>query len=168
MRNKNLWIILAALALIAAVFAAGMLLKPKAANINGGQLDAPLATAEATENAAAQPAAEAAAQPAAYLLVTVGDVTYEPLPLSGEGEFSITQGDTGKVNVIHVTPDSIWMADSTCDNQDCVEQGVVSLETMNDRVLGNMIICLPHQVTLELYTAEEINALITAFGEVRQ
>ena len=160
MRNKNLWIILAAVVLIAAVFAAGMLLKPQAANINGGQLDAPLATAETTDNAAAQPAA--------YLLVTVGDVTYEPLPLTGEGEFSITQGDTGKVNVIHVTPDSIWMADSTCDNQDCVEQGVVSLDTMYDRVLANMIICLPHQVTLELYTAEEINALIAAFGEVQQ
>ena len=66
---------------------------------------------------------------------------------------------------MHVTPTSVNMAASTCDNQDCVEQGVVSLSTMDDRVLGNMIICLPHQVTLELYTVEEMNALMAAIKE---
>lgn len=99
-------------------------------------------------------------QARAYLHITVGGESQGLLPLTNEGEFSITQGDTGMVNLVHVTPTSVWMADSTCDNQDCVEQGTVSLDTMNDRVLGNMIICLPHQVTLELYTAEEIAALM--------
>ena len=94
-------------------------------------------------------------------------MTYQPLPLTGEGEFSITQGESGMVNVVHVTPDSIWMADSTCDNHDCVEQGTVTLATMNDRVLGNMIICLPHQVTLELYTAGEMDALIASLEEAQ-
>lgn len=151
MRNKNLWIILAAVVLIAAVFAAALLMKPTPGDITGGQIT------EAT----ADPAIEAKA----YLLVTVGGVTYQPIPLQGEGEFSLTQGDSGMVNTVHVTPDSVWMAESTCDNQDCVDQGVVALDTMDDRVLGNMIICLPHQVTLELYTAEEMNAIIASLEE---
>ncbi|MBR2718376.1 MAG: NusG domain II-containing protein [Clostridia bacterium] len=156
MRNKNLWIILAAVALIAAVFAAGMLMKPAPGTISNQQIVTITQSSDAPD-----------AEPEAYLLVTVGGVTYQPLPLSGEGEFSLTQGESGMVNTVHVTPDSVWMADSTCDNQDCVEQGTVSLATMNDRVLGNMIICLPHQVTLELYTAEEMNALIASLEEAQ-
>ena len=156
MRNKNLWIILAAVALIAAVFAAGMLMKPAPGTISDQQIVTITQSPDAPD-----------AEPEAYLLVTVGGVTYQPLPLSGEGEFSLTQGESGMVNTVHVTPDSVWMADSTCDNQDCVEQGTVSLATMNDRVLGNMIICLPHQVTLELYTAEEMNALIASLEEAQ-
>ncbi len=152
MRNKNLWIILAALVLIAAVFAAALLMKPTAANISGEQIVATTGNPDAAE-----------AQ--AYLLVTVGGVTYQPLPLQGEGEFSLTQDEGSKVNIVHVTPTSVWMANSTCDNQDCVDQGVVSLDTMDSRVLGNMIICLPHQVTLELYTVAEMNALIASLEE---
>lgn len=152
MRNRNLWIILAAVAVIAAVFVLAMTMQP-AATISDEQLDGlPQATDETSETDEAQ----------AYLLVTVNGLTYQPIPLKGEGQFSITQGETGMVNTVHVTPTSVWMADSTCDNQDCVEQGVVSLDTMNDRVLGNMIICLPHQVTLELYTAEEMAALLAS------
>lgn len=160
MRNKNLWIILAVLVLIAAVFAAALLMKPSPAPITGGQIDA-APTATTTDLATAVPAE----QVQAYLLVTVGGVTYQPLPLQGEGEFSLTQGDGSMVNTIHVTPTSVWMAESTCDNQDCVDQGVVDLHTMDNRVLGNMIICLPHQVTLELYTAAEMEAIIASMEE---
>lgn len=154
MRNRNLWIILAAVAVIAAVFVLAVTLQPAPASIS----DEKLPTAPETT---ADPAAESQ-EVQAYLLVTVAGVTYQPIPLQGEGQFSLTQGETGMVNTVHVTPTSVWMADSTCDNQDCVEQGVVSLDTMNDRVLGNMIVCLPHQVTLELYTADEMAALIAS------
>ena len=58
--------------------------------------------------------------------------------------------------MIHLTPDGVYMEDSTCANHDCVNQGTVTLENRNDRILGNMIICLPNQVTLQLYTPEEI------------
>lgn len=160
MRNKNLWIILAVLVLIAAVFAAALLLQPTPAPITGGQIDDAL-TATTTDLTTAAPST----QVQAYLLVTVGGVTYQPLPLQSEGELSIAQGESGMVNTIHVTPTSVWMAESTCDNQDCVEQGVVDLATMDSRVLGNMIICLPHQVTLELYTAAEMSALIASLEE---
>lgn len=141
MRKRNLWIILAAVAVIAAVFVVALALHRSTV--------APSLLPEDLPN-----------QVQAYLYITVGGEPYQLLPLEGEGQFSLTQGDTGMVNVVHVTPTSVWMADSTCDNQDCVEQGVVSLDSMDGRVLGNMIICLPHQVTLELYTAEEITALV--------
>lgn len=156
MRNKNLWIILAAVVLIAVVAVLGLVIKPAPAELNGGAIVTPVPeTTQSPEE-----------QPSSYLLVTVGDITYEPLPLYGEGEFSITQ-EEGMVNVVHVTGESVNMASSTCDNQDCVEQGTVSLATMNERVLGNMIICLPHQLTLQLYTVDEMNALIASLaGEV--
>ena len=130
---------------------------------------APTATAAAEATATPEAAATeqpqvtpivAASQTKAYLLVTVGGVVYRPLPLTEEGEYTLTQ-ENGAQNVIHVTADSVNMQSSTCDNQDCVMQGTVSLENMEDRLLGNMIVCLPNQVTLELYTAEEMTRLLS-------
>lgn len=157
MRNKNLWIILAAVAVIALVAVLAAVIQPAPGNISNEVITTPVVN-EAT-------ATDMLAEPQAYLLVTVGNTTYQPLALQGEGEFSLTQEATGAVNTVHITPTSVYMAASTCDNQDCVEQGVVDLSTMNDRVLGNMIICLPHQVTLQLYTAEDMAALMSSFTE---
>ena len=149
MRNKNLWIILAAVLVIALVALLAAVVQPPA---------------EISDESITLPETTGGAEPQAYLLVTIGGTTYQPIGLHTEGEFTLTQADD-VVNVVHVTPTSVNMAASTCDNQDCVEQGVVSLSTMDDRVLGNMIICLPHQVTLELYTVEEMNALMAAIKE---
>lgn len=90
---------------------------------------------------------------AAYLVITVAGETYSPIRLDGEGKYTITRGD--KVNVIEVTEDSICMHSSTCDNQDCVLQGTVTLENRSGRVLQNMILCLPNEVVLELLTESE-------------
>lgn len=168
--KKNLIVILALAALIALVAVAAMLVKPRI-NPTLGELEAdPTATPVTTEvpaDAAADPAAtevpadeaEFAAQPAqAYLVVTVAGQMYEPIPLNEEGRYTITRGDY--VNTIAVTPTSVWMHESTCDNQDCVEQGVVSLENYQSRVLQNMIICLPNDVMLELYTPEALTAML--------
>ncbi len=128
----------------------------------------PEATAapEETEEAASTEAAEATAAPEttlepakAYLVVTVAGAMYEPIPLYQEGRYTIRRGED-LVNVIEVTTDSIKMHESSCDNQDCVEQGVVSLENRAGRVLQNMIICLPNEVVLELYTPEEVAQLL--------
>ena len=96
----------------------------------------------------------------AYLVMSVCGMMYEPLPLAGEGSFTIKQ-DENTANTVHVTPDSVWMEHSTCENQDCVDQGTVSLENMKDRVLSNMIICLPNEVVLELYTPETLASAFT-------
>ena len=63
-------------------------------------------------------------------------------------------------NVIHLTPEGVYMEDSTCENHDCVEQGEVTLDNRKDRILGNFIICLPNQVTLQLFTPDEIEAML--------
>ena len=52
------------------------------------------------------------------------------------------------------------MKSSPCDNQDCVKQGEVTLANKDERILSNMIICLPNQVVLELYTPEELLELL--------
>ena len=63
------------------------------------------------------------------------------------------------VNVIHVTPSGVYMESANCENQDCVLQGEVTLDNKGSRPLENMIICLPHQVVLELYSTEELLAM---------
>lgn len=98
----------------------------------------------------------------AYLVINVAGEMYEPIKLEEEGRYTITRGDM--VNVVAVTPDSVTMHSSTCDNQDCVLQGTVSLDNRADRVLQNMILCLPHEVVLELYTEEEIAALLLSMA----
>lgn len=90
----------------------------------------------------------------AFLVVTVGSKTYQPIPLTEEGYYRLRHGDC--INVVHVTPTSIDMHEANCDNQDCVEQGEVTLENKDTRILGNMIICLPNQVTLQLYSRDEL------------
>ena len=124
--------------------------------------DVPEATAapDEAEEAEATAAPETTLEPAkAYLVVTVAGAMYEPIPLYQEGRYTIRRGED-LVNVIEVTTDSIKMYESSCDNQDCVEQGVVSLENRSGRVLQNMIICLPNEVVLELYTPEEVAQLL--------
>ena len=114
---------------------------------------------ESTEAPASTEEPAAAKEPAqAYLVVSVAGAMYEPIPLYEEGRYTVKRGDL--VNTIEVTPDSIKMHASSCDNQDCVEQGVVSLENRSKRVLQNMIICLPNEVVLELYTTEELAQLM--------
>ena len=108
-------------------------------------------------------AEEPAAAPAkGYILVTAGsEQLWLPLPAEEDYIFPLTQtlpDGTTMENVLHVTPDGMYMESSTCHNQDCVKQGTVTLENRDDRLLYNMIICLPNQVTLQLFTPEEVLA----------
>lgn len=99
----------------------------------------------------------------AFLVVTVGDKTYQPIPLTEEGYYRLRHGDC--INIVHVTPTSINMHEANCENQDCVEQGEVTLENKDTRILGNMIICLPNQVTLQLYSRDELMDWLTTVQE---
>ena len=103
---------------------------------------------------------ESPAPAKAYVLVTTASqMGFLPLPEEGEYSYHLEQvlpDGTPAENVVHVTADGVWMEDSTCDNHDCVNQGEVTLENRKDRILGNFIICLPNQVTLQLMTPEEI------------
>ena len=161
--KKNLIVIAALIVLIALVAVAAGQLKPKIDPTLGTLTADATAVPAATDAPAAENTAEASAdttrEPAkAFLVVQVAGQMYEPIPLYEEGRYTVTRGDY--VNTIEVTPDSVRMYESSCDNQDCVEQGVVSLDNKDQRVLQNMIICLPNEVVLELYTPEELTALL--------
>lgn len=88
-----------------------------------------------------------------------------PLPAPGEDEYvypliqTLADGSTIE-NDIHVTPEGFYMEYSTCDNQNCVDEGEVTFENRDSRILGNAVLCLPNGVCLELYTIEEVMAMV--------
>ncbi len=113
-----------------------------------------MATAEASEEPQ-YVEFEATDEVEAYVLITAGGVSYEAIPLTDEGQFTLRQDGTDYENTVYVTTHSIRMEHANCDNQDCIGQGEVTLENKDERLLGNFIVCLPNQITLELLTAEE-------------
>ncbi len=193
MAKKNLLVIAVALVVIALVAWVGLSMpqqrsvtktsdgdgavlavsSPQAQDDASGQGEvtaAPTATETPQETAAAEDTEDTAQQGAetqeakAYLLVTVNGILYEPIPLLEERDYSITQRNGEVENVVHVTTDSIEMASSTCENQDCVMQGVVTLENRDTRVLQDMIVCLPNGVILELITPQEAAEIMQNSG----
>ena len=185
-KRNGLWcnvLIVAALLLIVAVLMV-VLRRNAPANVDANApllpltaTDAPTELATSTPEAAATPeitaAPEAAAasevtdapeatatpdlsQVKAFLVVTVGDKTYQPIPLTEEGYYRLRHGDC--INIVHVTPTSIDMHEANCDNQDCVEQGEVTLENKDTREGGSYIICQQNFVTLRLCTRAELEA----------
>lgn len=192
-KRNGLWcnvLIVAALLLIVAVLMV-VLRRNAPANVDANApllpltaTDAPTELAISTPEAAVTPeitaAPEATAAPEvtdvpeatatpdlsqvkAFLVVTVGDKTYQPIPLTEEGYYRFRHGDC--INIVHVTPTSIDMHEANCDNQDCVEQGEVTLENKDTRILRNRIICLPNQVTLQLYSRDELMDWLTTVQE---
>ena len=100
----------------------------------------------------------------AYVLVRMPNpIGLLPLPLEGEYSKTIrTKLADGSefVNVLHLTPNGFRMEDANCEGHDCVNQGEVTLENREDRILWNMIICLPHQLSAELITREEAEQML--------
>lgn len=134
-------------------------------------------TAEPTEEATIEPTAEPTVEPAAeptheaamvgpmppkkaetvrgYVVLTVGGRQYgEPIPMDRDKIITLKQDD-GKLNKVHITPEKVYMEFSTCENQDCVGQGEVHVDTYKDRILGTYIICLPNNVSIEMVPAAD-------------
>lgn len=102
------------------------------------------------------PVPQAPTQPVAgYVVLTVSGRQYgDAIPMDRDKIITIKQED-GKTNRIHITPNSAYMESSTCRNQDCVGQGVVTLDNLQTRILGAYVICLPNEVTIEVVPAQE-------------
>lgn len=130
--NRNTWVLGIALALVAVAAAAGALL-------SRGQ------------NLPDNPPPEDAR---AYLRVQVDSEVWPLIPLTEMGLWTIEQ-ENGAKNVLRATEQGVLMHFSTCDNQSCVHQGEVTLDNRDSRALGNMIVCLPNKVIVELLTPEE-------------
>lgn len=127
--------------------------------------DAPEAEVAATVQPEDKAESGEAPKPAkGYVLVTTATQSgWLPLPEEGEVSYPIRQvlpDGTEAENVIHLTPEGVYMEDSTCANHDCIQQGIVTLENREERILSNMIICLPNQVSLQLFTSEEVLQMV--------
>ena len=94
-----------------------------------------------------------AAEVSGEVRIYVGEELYRQLTL-GQPQTVTVKQENGRVNVIAVTENGVYMADSTCDNHDCIEQGEVTPGNLETRALRNWIICLPNQVTVELVTED--------------
>ena len=64
---------------------------------------------------------------------------------------AIADAPTGESaeNVIRIEAGKAWMETATCPHHECMEQGVLSAETVSSRPLGTWIICAPHGVSVE-------------------
>ena len=88
---------------------------------------------------------------AAYVNVylgTGGEPT-QHVPLDEDTTIRVDQGD-GRINVIEIKGGGVKMAYSTCINQDCVHEGVVTDESRKHRAQGDWIVCLPNAVSIQL------------------
>ena len=137
-RTRNFYVLLAIVAAIVAVLAAYFLLNPTPTT-------PPPSDVDLSANG--------------YVYILAGEEgRWFALP---EGDDVFLQIDRGEeTNIIRLSSDGALMESSTCDNQDCVMQGQVTLTNKAERVLQNMIICLPNEVGVELYSRDEIAALL--------
>lgn len=89
-----------------------------------------------------------------HVVITVGKRQYgDPIPMDREKVITIRQ-DNGHINKVHITPEKVYMEYSTCDNQDCVGQGEITLDNYETRILSTFVICLPNSVTIEMVPVE--------------
>lgn len=117
--------------------------------------------APATTQAPAQEAAMVGPKPPkktesvrGHVVLTVGGRQYgDPIPMDRDKIITLKQDD-GRINKVHITPETVYMEFSTCENQDCVGQGEVHVDSYKDRILGTYIICLPNNVSIEMVPAE--------------
>lgn len=88
------------------------------------------------------------------VVIFVGDEEYARIPLSAPQTITIEQ-ENGAVNVVEVTQNGMRMVSSTCGNQICVHQGLVTLENWEMKPQQQFVSCLPNRVLLELVEAQE-------------
>ncbi len=99
----------------------------------------------------------------AYVLVRLSySAGLLPLPLEGEYTKTIRQvlpDGSEYINVLHLTPEGFRMEEANCEGHDCIGEGEVTLSNREERILWNMVICLPHRLSAELITRAEAEQL---------
>ncbi len=83
-----------------------------------------------------------------YVSVTVNSREWVRLPLDEPTTYVVHQTN-GAENTITIDENGeVYISHASCDNQDCVEQGHVTEDNVETRVLMNQIICLPNNVVV--------------------
>ncbi|MBO5534704.1 MAG: NusG domain II-containing protein [Clostridia bacterium] len=88
------------------------------------------------------------------IIMVQGQQYGDPIPMDMDKIITVRQ-DAHTINRIHITRESVHMESSTCENQDCVGQGMVTFENYRSRILGAYIVCLPNGVTVEMVPVSE-------------
>ena len=137
-RSRNFFVLLAVAVAIIAVMAVSFVMNPSPAT---------------------PPPTDTALTADGYVYILAGDEgRWFALPDQEDVILRLDRGENA--NVIRLSSQGVVMDSSTCDNQDCVMQGQVTLDNKDDRVLRNMILCLPNDVGIELYTRDEVAAML--------
>lgn len=89
--------------------------------------------------------------PEDYIDIRVGGTLYQSASLNEDQVIEVKQGEN--TNHIEIKDGVVCMKDSNCSNQDCVAMGSMSAE--DEGVMFGIIVCLPHQVSIELHLASE-------------
>lgn len=84
--------------------------------------------------------------------IYVGNQLFESVLLTEDRVVAVEQ-DGGYSNHVEIKDGVVRMLDSNCANQDCLQMGAMSAE--NPGLRFGSIVCLPHQVTVELRLANE-------------
>lgn len=168
MRNKNVLIIVIILVLVVLVAAAALILKPQPnvlpsadSIVQVSATDDPADASVATASDAQEHSASLTGRGYVYIQAA-GEGRWFELPAE-ESKLEITRQDADGseiFNIINLSPDGVFVESASCDNQDCVEQGMVTMENREERVLRNLIVCLPNEVSVELYSAQEVMQMI--------
>ena len=161
MKKKDLILILGIVCLALALLCVGLFTRAGRPHTGGGaeSTDAELQQSYSDEALDAVRSYFEEYPAESYLIVKTASGTSMPIPLNSDNAFTVKQSD-GSENVVHIGKNSFYMEASNCENQNCVEQGEVTLENRDTRILLNLVICLPHNLSLELLTPEEAQSLL--------
>lgn len=83
-----------------------------------------------------------------YVSVTVNSREWVRLPLDEPTSYTVHQASGAENTITIVEGGDVYVSYATCDNQDCVEQGHITPQNVDTRVLMNQIICLPNSVVV--------------------
>ena len=82
------------------------------------------------------------------VVVTKENEVLADLPFGEEHTLEVIQ--KGGRNKIRITANSVYTEDADCQGQDCVKMTEITRDNLETRVLRDMIICLPHKITVQV------------------
>ena len=82
------------------------------------------------------------------VIVYIGEVEVADLPFGEEHKLRIIQS-CGE-NTVRITKESVYMYDADCRGLDCVFMTEITRDNLETRAYGPNIICLPHQVYVQV------------------